>query len=648
MHPYLRIRQLRIVGITKNYDVSFRDGLNIIAGEISTGKTAVLGFIDYCLGAKDHPEHLEVQRKARSCLLEIELSGERFTIERALFTARGTATIHECSVKDLAEPHRSFEVAASQVPDRESISSFILRRLGLWEMELKEAPTQKSSDTDRMSFRDLLWFCYLQNRRLDDNLLFEREYPKNLKFPQVFDVIFGVHGDRLATLGRQIKQLTSTRNLLERDLEVLRRFLKEHSVPEPQQLEARQTELSSMLASLTEELRDISVEQRAETDVVSGLRRRHVELTDKVAVLRAQVHDQETLLRRLIPLRGQYSEEIKKLHFLEESQRLLDPLGLVECPMCSSDITHRKQDPHYCLLCGSELEPRESTVNVQSEIRSLQTRLRELNQYISDTEQEIGKLRSEVEAVEREAEGVAQRISHTLRHYVSPAQARRDEIVETIGRIQQELRDVSDSLSFWGSVETRQSELTKITEELLNKQSELERARLETPDRSMIITELSKRFELMLRKFQFPKLSDPLIDTRLVPHVRGLMYQKVSSSGALTLVSLGWYLAMFSLAVDTGASHPGFLMIDSPQKNIGTYKIKGMERPVEVEYRDDAIVGGIYEAFLDVCAPRDSVPPQLIVVDNAPPTWVEEYVRVRYTGVVGHYPYGLIDDEEEA
>ena len=94
----VRIRRLRLVGVSQNYDVDFlRDGLPrrlaVVAGEISTGKSSVLEFIDFCLGASSHPKHPEVQRQVRSALLEVELSGEVFVIERALATGPGAAFV---------------------------------------------------------------------------------------------------------------------------------------------------------------------------------------------------------------------------------------------------------------------------------------------------------------------------------------------------------------------------------------------------------------------------------------------------------------------------------------------------------------------------------------------------------------------------
>ncbi|MCX4808535.1 hypothetical protein ACFWWM_23845 [Streptomyces sp. NPDC058682] len=50
--------------------------------------------------------------------------------------------------------------------------------------------------------------------------------------------------------------------------------------------------------------------------------------------------------------------------------------------------------------------------------------------------------------------------------------------------------------------------------------------------------------------------------------MRGDSYRE-ASSGARTLLTLAWQLAVFEAAIESSATHPGFLMIDSPQKNLG-------------------------------------------------------------------------------
>ena len=72
----------------------------------------------------------------------------------------------------------------------------------------------------------------------------------------------------------------------------------------------------------------------------------------------------------------------------------------------------------------------------------------------------------------------------------------------------------------------------------------------------------------ILTAWRYPKLDQAFINSALTPHMRGSSYVHASSGGR-TLISLAWILSIFEIAWETGSAHPGFLMIDSPQKNSG-------------------------------------------------------------------------------
>jgi len=138
-------------------------------------------------------------------LLEVNISNEIITIERKLFSLSSDIKIHLSSIKNLDKEHQKFNVAPYQVKNRESISSFILKKLNLWNIPLKEAPSRDETGVDIMSLRDLLWFCYLDQGRIDDDkdFLFEKTFMKKIKLKQVFKVIFEIYDHLEATLKYQ-------------------------------------------------------------------------------------------------------------------------------------------------------------------------------------------------------------------------------------------------------------------------------------------------------------------------------------------------------------------------------------------------------------------------------------------------------------
>lgn len=415
----IRIRRLRLVGTSRNYEVSFLDlngsvrPLSIIAGEISTGKSSVLEFIDYDLGDSAHPKHVEIRRQVRTALLEVDLSGETYVIERPVFGDEQTVWVHRCDLDGLDEPHETKPTVLSPVGDLNSLSTFLLEHIGLDRIRLREAPTQQASRTDPLSFRDVMWLCFLPNRRMDNRqLLQEQHYMRELKLRQVIEVLFGVHDQQLAALGERLSALEEERRDQEREIESLQTFLREDEVPDRLTLEGQIVEVDRREAELRERLSSISARMRAETDFGEQLRASYAELRRESDVRAARVRDRETLLRRLLPLRGQYAEDETKLVFFAEAKRLFDPVRVTTCPSCLQELPQPAsiEADQTCSLCRQEVRGGEDeSMDVDAERAALRLRLRAIDAYIDEVEAELATARADQRrSAEREAAAQAQ------------------------------------------------------------------------------------------------------------------------------------------------------------------------------------------------------------------------------------------------
>ena len=240
----IRIRRLRLIGAEKNYEADFTDGgrarpLSVIAGEISTGKTSVLEFVAYGLGATRHPQHEEVQRQVRSVQLEVELGGEVVVIERAAFSEQNVAFVHRCPLDEMSGPHAKTRRPIDPPGADNSLSMLLLEHCGLAGIKLREAPTRPDSPLQPLSFRDVLWLSFLENPRLDGRaLLFETNHMKNLKLRQVIEILFGAHDEQLDRLGDQLRHRRDQHAKHKSTLDSLRELLDENGVPDRPELAA--------------------------------------------------------------------------------------------------------------------------------------------------------------------------------------------------------------------------------------------------------------------------------------------------------------------------------------------------------------------------------------------------------------------------
>ncbi|MFI5743500.1 DNA recombination protein RecN [Streptomyces anulatus] len=656
--PGIRIRRLRLVGMERSYDVDFTAGqrvrnLSVIAGAFSSGKTAVLEFIAYGLGAKRHPRHQEVLRRVRSCLLEVELSGEPHVIERSVgepskvaFVRRGTLDSRPASRAE----SRTIDPPGAQ----ESLSSLLLSHCKLAGVQLREAPTNSESRTDPLSFRDVMWLAFLPNERVaDKNFLFENDYMRKHKLRQVVDVVFGVHDDRAVELGQRIQELGGRLNRAKAELAAARTFVVEQ---DPTALDGEPTPAihERELADITSQLRELDRRAQAGTEFAAHLRRQHRTAAQHSQRAAAVLRDCETQLQRLMPLRAQYADDLLKLGMLGEAQQLFDPLSVTTCPACLNRLSAPPTaDNGRCSLCRHELTSGEGAlalgtadvgshagdnrVDVAAETRSTKARLKEITSYIDELGASLAalKLRAEDAAVQEEQAAAA--LDAATSPSVSPFLAARDDLHRRREQILRQLEQAEAAVKLREGLTKRADAVGRHETEIARLREELTRLGDASHDRDRVIAKISSRYGDLLRAWHYPKVSTPFIKADLTPFVRGEPYQE-ASSGARTLLTLAWQLAVFEIAVEEGAAHPGVLMIDSPQKNLGH------GGTLDAVIADAVAIGDFYQHLSGWLADRGHRA-QLIVADNSPPPLVESDVVVRYSRNEDRPPYGLIEDE---
>ncbi|MFE5484150.1 DNA recombination protein RecN [Streptomyces sp. NPDC056527] len=658
--PGIRIRRLRLAGVSRNYDVDFTHdqrvrGLSVVAGAFSSGKTAVLEFIAYGLGAKRHPRHPEVLRRVRSCLLEVELSGEPHVIERPVGEPSKVAYVRLGTLDQpaLAKPEsRPIEPAGAP----ESLSALLLGHCKLEGVQLREAPSSRESRTDPLSFRDLMALAFLPNERIASmNFLFENEFMKKHKLKQVVDVVFGVHDDRAVELGQRIRELGARLTQARSELAAARAFVEEQDTPVGDALTTQTYE--SELLELNEQLRALDENGQAGTVFIKRLRREHQQATRRARRAVGVVRDCETQLARMMPLRAQYADDLVKLNMLAEAQRLFDPLSVTTCPACLHRLPSRPSAANgHCSLCSHELpnddghltlgtsdagcSPDEGRLDVASEIRATKARLKEITEYVESLDSSLAALKLQAEDAELAEEQAAAAVDRATMPRVAPFLAARDDLQRRREDVLRHLQHAENAIKLQNGLEKRVALVERHETQITRLREERDQLGDAAQDRDLIIGRISGRYSELLRQWRYPKLSQPMVDTNLTPYVRGDSYRE-ASSGARTLLTLAWQLAVFEVAVESSAAHPGFLMIDSPQKNLG----HGGTRDAVIA---DAVAIDDFYRHLTGWLAEQGFGAQVIIVDNSPPTLVEDNVVVRYSRSEDRPPYGLIDDETTA
>ncbi|MCH8560289.1 ATP-binding protein [Nesterenkonia sp. DZ6] len=614
--------------------------MSIIAGQSLTGKTTIVDFIEYCLGGARLPPHDEVRANVKASSLELDLGSTPTVIERsAVLQASEFATVWQATLdtRDGAAERR-FPVEPTSDPN--GLSQFVLAASNLDGVRLSDSVVKEDTGSGMLSIRDVFRVMTVRNERLDSkNLVYEREnFMVTQKYRQTIEVMFGVYDNEEAVLAAQQKRLSQDLSKEKARLETLSISAERDHPGGRAALENTLDRQSLDLAELNAQLRSLDAQRRSTESASIEIRQALEASRQKETELQIRVRDRRSLLERLEALRLQYNDDRRKLHFLLDADRLFDPLGVTECPACLKAL---KRTPSIsdgsCTLCHQAIEDpgeegREETQNkiVEAELRALTARIKSLNEYIVRLVVDQESLVLQLEEARLDSVASAQAVD-AITESPAPWLALRDRITNDIMQLRLERQSTETGAKAWQRVERVEVLVNSLQTEVKTLSAQRRKKR---PDREQVVALLSDRFVSILADIGYPKLGDAYVSSDFVPYVRGLKYTE-ASSGGLVVIALAWNLALWQVAFEQDADAPGLLIIDSPQKNLGH------NASPEDDFADASLVDRFY-AHAKKWLAGDGQGAQLIVVDNTPPTSLDDDVVIRFTRSAEIYPYGLI------
>ncbi len=642
MRTRLSVIRLALLAPGAVYDARFHDGVNVIAGPISTGKSSVLALIDYALGASSRPKYPEIS-KCSDVLLECDVAGERLVVQRSLHSVNRKARVYQGTIDDvLTESVDGEEVSAVHDPGDKSISRELLRRLRLDNIKVKTAPTQPSSDLSTFSLRDLMHFLYVDQDRIDSpkSGFFEQQPPLAIKWRAAFEILASLYDDVAAGLSASLNECQSELAGRRQYLDNVRTFLQQSRVPIAEDLRREIENLDAERRVL-----DARVgEARSATETRRGqhleLARRRDALSQEIERLEAKREELTRSLRQLGKLRVQYSRERAQLEFLKESESLVGSLPVVRCPVCLQLLEFGTEDSPdgTCHLCHRAIPTSGAGVDVERRLTSLKRRVADLEAYVRD----LAAVQTELETARRERLTSLEDID-SLIHRLEPAALFPEmremlQLEAAIGLTDSKLRQRREQLALRQRAEDELKNISIVEDRIRALRDDLEERQANRPSRDEVVSQMSSLFAEVLRNIQFPDSRGARIDARLyIPIVRDQAYGELSSKGAIALAVCAWHLAALRYFLTSGGLFPSLFLIDSPLSNVG-------HDAVDKDFRDQRIVDAFYELLADLHC-RHGLEFQLIVVDNRPPSGVDEFVVLRFSGDPTKGRYGLVADE---
>ncbi|NVZ38958.1 exonuclease SbcC [Pseudomonas sp. 21615526] len=657
MKSHISISGLNLVGYRKIYSIPFSPGVNIIYGDSDTGKSSILEFINYLLGASSIELSDEVNATIEYAALELEINGVSLTIKRNIYDPKAHIEVYPCVFEKCADffPKKySPSFTDTHAPDG-FFSDFLLDSLGFPKVKIKVSPSKADSEVKRLSFRNLFKYVYVNQDDVGSKSFLDlNNWIKSTSNREVIKYIFNVLDSSIAELEVQVAERTRESKKLLNKYTSVSEFLRETGYDSQTSIDESITKIDKTIDALEIEFTKINDSMVASSQNHTELKAIFNELSLNEKHATQEIIKTRAQIEKYSRLKNDYENDIAKINSIIHAQTRIGQTTehANPCPVCDTPIEPTQATDSFPAVNRDTLSDELNSIqkkkkSIQSLIDELSTKSRELAKDQAAYNSDLSRAR---EMLDTESQAMitpylTQR--DTLVNEIASNKKARDYLVNNI-RVRNQQQKIHDTY-----------ENLNLTIKQLNER--LAELRETAPSIAEVLEALGDYLSKYLKKVNIKRQEGISISPKsFAPVIRNRDYLNITSGGLRTISSVGFMIALLEYAIDSEINHPRLLMIDTVGKYLGkTTKEKyqdqtNLQEDTREGISDPLKYQNIYEYLLSVAnkAEEKEVPCQIILVDNdVPDTFVNRYKAY----IVAHYSstgenglaVGLIDDIEQ-
>jgi len=561
--------------------INFSKQISFFHGQISSGKSSIARLIDYCLGGE-----LEYTPALQQELVSVVLLA-KIGENEVLFERERSSNKIQVSWKDIDD--NLWSVLAPIHPSEEpiwagavyNISDLILHLLNLTPLKVRRSKTKKESPLVRLSFRDIRWYCYLDQDHLDSSFYRLEDPHRKLKSRDVMRFMVGYYTEKLNDLEIKLEEMRKEHKSKLEAANQVKAFLKEFGYDSEKQIEKEIERYSSELKEVRAQLENIYKGHVRNTHFVDELRGQLRELNKKLQREEETFVDLKERVNQEKSLRAEILSTKFKLAKAAEATLVLSGVRFENCPNCGSTIHHESSQNNKCPLCKNPMTETMPLSTDQTEImrKDLTSRIEDITESIERHREALKRQERIVEKLSEEKSKLDTRLRQEVERYDSVFLSQARETERNVAMLEERIRGARKIATMATAVDKLREETDKIAIniESIKRKIEEEKKNLTTAEK--YVTEIEDTYLEILNRVGVPGITEEdkikINLTTWIPQIqsaRGAVsytFYNAGSGGKKTLLNVCYALAVHKVAAEKRLPLPTYLMIDTPMKNIG-------------------------------------------------------------------------------
>ena len=579
-----KILTLKLITRQEPEIIHFDHHITVFHGKVSSGKSTITRLIDYCLGGK-----LEwtpaLRSELRSVQLSIVIGSYNVLLERGRTNENFVRVTWENNQLGKDEkgsdnvPIKDQNLPPIIADDIFTLSDLFYYFLGLTPIKVKKNKKKTSSESVRLSFRDILWYCILKQEDFDSSFFRLNEMYLQSKSRNVMRFIVGDLNERISQLEIEIGSAEKQKDELYKQIELIRGFLKEMELENELEISERIEHATTELQDLESEFVELRQNYASQTHFVDQLRNDLRQLETKLDIEKRTLEDLNERIEGQESLKAELISSKIKLARGEASNEILGGVTFSSCPSCGRSIKTHKETNDSCHLCKQDDPlPQKSDINEDVIINDLNTRLSDLEESLNRLNFNKVRQKRIVTRTEEKKSELDSQLSIELLNYDSIFLSNTRAIERNIAALRERITGLNRLRVFTESISELYRKIEEQGFEIEQLQSEMSREKLKLESVDGNIRAIEQMYIDALVKVELPGVH--FLDTieinrnSWIPSIQPIdgkgpwNYDSAGSGGKKTLLKVTYALALHIVAREKNLPLPPILIIDSPMKNI--------------------------------------------------------------------------------
>lgn len=657
MHPYLNIDFLHLVGHRKNYTIPFSPGVNIIYGDSDTGKSSILEFINYLLGASSIVMADEISSSITYAALEVRLNGVEYTIKRDVFKPTALVEVYRCVFSDCVNNYPkkySPKFGSVEGPDG-YLSDFFMGALGLPKISVKVSPSKADSNLKRLSFRDLYKFSYLDQDEVGSkNLLDSANWSLFSTNREVFKYIFNVLDTSISELEQEISKQSQEARRYKAKYESVSEFLRETDYESQSSIDDSLATLDEVVSDLEDALRETNARMVSSSAQYEAYKAAFNMLTLNEKGLSQELLNLRSQLDRYVRLKNDYDNDVGKVEAALLANEKIGEVAtaLQPCPICETPI---KDISDFGPFISSGTTP------LLNELDSLKKKRKSIQSLISELSEKQRQTNSAYFSVHEDLNKARELLDTESESMITPYLTQRDALIKELSAKRQFRSQLVVNLKIRNSQKNIYDQYEQCSAVVARLEERLEELKKSAPSLEEVLSELSDNLNRFLKKVNIKNRQGISVSPKnFLPIIRGREYMSITSGGLRTISSIGLFISILEYAIDNEINYPAILLVDTVGKYLGKTSKARLQDDTDIAADADEGLSdpekykNMYEYMFELAAraEKKDINCQMILVDNDVPEFLvsnyKPYIVAHYSSTgENELPKGLIDDYDD-